>query len=236
MIKNMNGEYDLHPNGYYADLMQYLMSKLNFTLKHTLVKMRNDYKIMLNSIRKGHYDIGLTGFSLKRRRKDLVDFSFGVSSLSSSLYFIKSYKKPNFHVFMESFQSEVWYAMTIFVCIIIFGHVSFSWMMKERNETSPIGQIFDYLKKAVNFALRSIIGKRMSMEPDWISTKTAFFILTFCGFVFITLYRAMLVAFVAVEIQTAPVNSFGEIISSNINLSLQLIFQVTTDHQISTSL
>ena len=220
MIKNENGEYVLHPVGYNADLMQHLMSKLNFTLKHTLAKMRNDYKFMLNAITKGHYDIGLSGFSLKRGRRDLVDFSFGLSSLSLSLYYIKSYRKLNFHVFMESFQSEAWYAMTIFVCTIIFGYVCLSWMMKERKEASSIGQIFDYLKKAVNFALRSIIGKRMSSEPDWISTKTAFFILTLVGFIFITLYRAMLVAFVAVEIQTPPVNSLGEILSSDYRLAI----------------
>ena len=106
MSKNIDGESVLDPVGYNADLMQYLMSTLNFTLQHTLVKVRNEYNFMVNEISHGNYDIGLLAFNQDRRRKDLVDFSFAFESFSTSLYYIKSYKTLNFNVFMKSFQNE----------------------------------------------------------------------------------------------------------------------------------
>ena len=58
------------------------------------------------------------------------------------------------------------------------------------------------------------------MEPDWISKKLVFFVLTFAGFVFITLYRAMLVAFIAVDVENAPIKSFDEIRTSDYRLAV----------------
>ena len=217
---DVNGESVLHPVGYYADLISHLMSKLNFTLTNNMNKRRYDTKLLVNLISQGKYDIGITTFIQNRQRKDRVDFSFGIGSQTVSLYYVKHYKEPNFSAFIESFQSEAWCALVLYTFILICGYVTFNWMLEERHDRRSMTRIFCSFQNAVNFVLRSIIGKRISLEPDWISKKLGFFVLTFAGFVFITLYRAMLVAFIAVDVENAPIKSFDEIRTSDYRLAV----------------
>jgi hypothetical protein len=74
--------------------------------------------------------------------------------------------------------------------------------------------IFNF-KTATNFVLRLLIGKRISTEPTWLSSKLAFCVLVLSGFFILSRYRSILVAFVAVEIDHPPVESFNELIKSN---------------------
>ena len=69
--------------------------------------------------------------------------------------------------------------------------------------------------------IRSTIGKRIASEPKRCSNRIAFVSLVLAGFLFVTLYKAMLVAFVTVEIQEPPVRSFKEIKTSNYLLAAQ---------------
>ena len=219
--KNKNGESVFHSAGFYPDLLQYLMTRLNFTLTNNLLQKQDDYKSLVNSVINEHYDIGIALLRHDRKRKDLVDFSFATGSSTLSLYYVENYKKPNYFAFRNSFQSEAWFVLLLYVLILIFGYVSLIYMVEKQHKTYSSFLIFGYFQKAANFILRSIIGKRIHSEPDRMSAKIAFFVLTFIGFIFITLYRAMLVAFVAVDIQTPPVSSFEDIQSSNYRLAVQ---------------
>ena len=53
------------------------------------------------------------------------------------------------------------------------------------------------------------------------SIKIGFFVLTLVGFMFITLYRSMLVAFVAVEHQIAPIKSLDDIGTSDYQIVVE---------------
>ena len=218
--KNVKGYSVSEPIGYYADLLKYLMSHLNFTVNSTRSKKRNDYDFLIDSINKGQYDIGLCYFLFNRGRTDLVDFSFGISSGTYSWYYTENHNQPNFSAFVNSFEYETWIAISLYISTLIFGIFCLKWMLGQLDETSKLSKIGQYLKMAINFALRSIITKRMASEPNWVSTRIVFFVLTFVGFIFITLYRAMLVAFVAVDITAAPVNSLDYIRTSDYLLAI----------------
>ena len=165
----------------------------------------------MRSISHGHYYMGITNLILDTQRNDLVDFSFDIRTYSLRLYYVENNRKPNFLAYFKSFQNEVWCSLALYICGLIFGYVGFELFLGEANELWKLAKLHEHFMKAGNFVLRSIIGKRMSWEPDRISIRLSFFVVTCVGFMLITLYRAMLVAFVAVEEKTVPINSLDEI-------------------------
>ena len=85
--------------GYYSDIMTHLMANLNFTLNTRLPQKRNSWSEMVKTVSDGNYDIGYTYFTFTRARKDVVDFSYGISTLSHSLFYEKNHEVLNFKIF-----------------------------------------------------------------------------------------------------------------------------------------
>ena len=168
------------------------------------------------------HDIGYTLFSHTRPRYDIADFSFGIMQYQIELYYVKHSKDLKVDAFIKSFRKDVWYLLATYAIILITGFVILALMIKSNTEQSTSNEVISALKSATNVVLRAVIGKRMTTEPNWFSTRIAFLSLVLSGFVIITVYRAILVAFVAIEIESPPVQSLPEIEKaiSNTNLGL----------------
>ena len=93
--------------------------------------------------------------------------------------------------------------------------------MGRRSELSFLREVISNLKTATNFVLRMLIAKRINTEPTWLSSKVAFCVVVLSGFFILSLYRAILVAFVAVEIDTPPVKSLNEVMNSSYILAVR---------------
>ena len=208
------------PKGYYADIMNQLMLSLNFTITTALPKKRSNWTYFMETVGSGQYDIGYTSFTLTRSRINKVDFSYGITPIWFELFYVKKSKDINLGVFIRSFQPEAWYSLAIFAVSSIAGLVATSLILERRADLSIPKEIFWNLQNATNFVMRSVIGKRISTEPKWYSTRIAFVTLVLCGFFIITLYRAILVAFVAVENHSPPIKSLDDLKQSKYRLAV----------------
>ena len=74
--------------------------------------------------------------------------------------------------------------------------------------------------QSMNLSFRSIIGKRIGAEPSRISSRIAFLALILCGFIMITSYRAILVAFLTKDNDEPPVRDIMDIRSSDYRLAI----------------
>ena len=90
-----------------------------------------------------------------------------------------------------------------------------------RSELSFLRELVSNFKTATNFVLRLFIAKRINTEPTWLSSKLAFCALVLSGFFILSLYRAILVAFVALEIDTPPVKSLNDLMTSNYHIAVK---------------
>ena len=105
---------------------------------------------------------------------------------------------------------------------MVAGFVTAALLVRTKdNYHATVQETFHFLQQATNFALRSAIGKRMSSEPKLYSTKIAFLVIVLVGFLLISLYRAMLVAYIAVEIGTPPIKSLKDLQNSKYRLAVQ---------------
>ena len=129
--------------------------------------------------------------------------------------------RNNLGVFVKSFNADVWYALVLYTSVFVFGVASVEVLVQTRRNSLMTNNVLQTMKKTSNFILRSIIGKRIPSEPKCCSNRIAFVSLVLAGFLFVTLYKAMLVAFVTVEIHEPPVRSFNEIKTSNYLLAVQ---------------
>ena len=206
--------------GYYSDIMNYLMLTLNFTVDPVFPKKRRNWTYLIETVGKGECDIGLTVFSFTRSRSDIVDFSYGINAFWFDLFYVKQSKPFQLDVYFRPFHADAWYSIFLYLIILLVGLVATALMPERRTECATINEIFSILSKAMNFVLRSVIGKRMSSEPKCLSTRLAFVSALLCGFFIITLYRAILVAFVAISNESPPVKDLNEIAQSKYNLAV----------------
>ena len=90
--KQTNGDIVYNPIGYYPDILNHLMKQLNFTMQSSLPQTRNNWKYLVSQIHKGHFDISIAYFTFNSHRNELVDFSFGITPLMKSLFYLKGSK------------------------------------------------------------------------------------------------------------------------------------------------
>ena len=69
--------------------------------------------------------------------------------------------------------------------------------------------------------LRSLIAKRQSSEPTRCSSKVSFLVLVLSGFLIFSMYRAVLVAFLATEEDAPPLGTLKELLNSDYRLAVR---------------
>ena len=121
---------------------------------------------------------------------------------------------------MKPLYPNTWMSLISFIALMTVGYVIFAFLMLRKKTENKITIFTRALQQFSNFALRSIIGKRLSIEPTWNYSRIAFFVLVLSGFLLITFYRAVFVSFVAVDFEAPPVNSFKEILNSDYHLAI----------------
>lgn len=218
---NSNGDNIVHPTGYYPDIMKHLMFMLNFSIITALPQKRHNWTYLVEVLANGVYDIGYGGFGHTRSRIDLVDFSYGIIAQSSELFYVKHSTDLRFDVFLKPFHVGTWNILSLSIFTLICGYIIIAVVLQPGTSLpSFLQNVISNFKKATNFVLRVFIGKRISTEPSWLSSRLAFLVLVLGGFVIISLYRSLLVAFVAVEIETPPITSLDELKKSNYILAV----------------
>jgi len=210
------------PLGYFPDIMGHLISTLNFSIATILTPKRYSWTYLVKMVGKGNYDIGYQGFVQTTLRTELVDFSYGITPTSFKLFYVKQATNFRFDVFLRSFHGGTWNILALCVITLISGYIIIvSMVVGRRSELSILRKLISNFKTATNFVLRLFIAKRINTEPTWISSRLAFWVLVFSGFFILSLYRAILVAFVAVEIDTPPVKSLNDLMTSNYRLAVR---------------
>ena len=123
--------------------------------------------------------------------------------------FPKKEQKIKWFAYLRSFYPNAWYALiihvlvtAIFICLISLATRDF------------VDSKFFSLTatKALIFSMLSTLAKRFPFEPNSSACRIAFVTISFAGFIFISLYRAMLGASLAITIEKKPVNSLSEVL------------------------
>ena len=211
----------VEPHGYYPDIVNRLQGVLNFTISSQLSKYHLNFTYLTNTIAEGQYDIGYTFFAFDRKRKDGVDFSFGITPISFSLFYFKGFtSRYDLGAFVKPFKFEVWYTLAIYSSSTFLTIISIGFILKRKEKNLMKKNMLPTMIRAINFLLRSIVGKSIPSEPKSSSVRVAFLSLVLAGFFFITVYRVILVAFATVEIQNPPIRSFNELRTSNYLLAV----------------
>ena len=204
---------------YYYGIVEQLMRKINFTVDVTV--LNRSYNYIAKAIGDGKYDIGTMGFIFTLFRSELVDFSHGVGSTTYVLYYVRSDEETlGYNVFTNPYSADAWVSLSAYIFISITGFVIAALMLKNRVNNPRLDEIFHLIIKGSNMVLRSLITKRQSSEPFVYSTKLAFLSMVSGGFLLFSLYRATLVAFIAVANEGPPIKNLQELITSNYRLAV----------------
>ena len=216
--KDLTGNELFHHEGFLKDIIDHLKSKLNFTTKTYLPKKRNNWSHLVEQVAKASFDIGGTGFVFNSYRNDIVDFSFGILSVSYTLAYVPNTNMQHLELFLQPYNLNAWIAIFTYIITIIVGCFSLGVIYKGYKE---VDDLFKVLLNSTNFALRSIIGRRIDFEPNLNCAKVAFAFIIINGFLLITCYKALLVASMTAKIESPPVTSLKELGSSKYLLGVQ---------------
>ena len=216
--KDSEGNSVISYSGYHADVMRHLMQALNFSLNTTVSdKTANDIVMEVGS---GRYDIGLNSFAHILSRDDYADYSLEILDSSVGLFYFKEQNKLYMQTFLDPFASQTWILLNTYIVVMISGFIPASMVIGNRNHVSTRKRIIELLQKGSDVVLRSVISKRQSSEPLIFSSKTAFLVLVLTGFSIFSMYRAVLVAFLATEEDNPPIRNLKELINSEYSLAV----------------
>ena len=203
--------------GFYYDVWQVLENRLNFTTSVTKSSVSSGiWSSMMKSVKAQEYDLVLTGNSQTARRAKTLDFSFAITPSTLRMFYLRDSESLNLSLYINSFHSQSWLAIisSIFTLFILVTSLIFL-----ANHLGITTQKYDFgIRTLSAFLYLSHLGRRFPKEPQEVSLRTAFFSISFCGFMIITLYRSMISASLAVKIYKPPVNSIEDILQSPFNL------------------
>ena len=114
---------------------------------------------------------------------------------------------------------------------MVSGYVAAKIIIEDDQRLSLREKLFDFvgvLQVGLSLVLKSIVAKRQGTEPVFLSTKIAFFVLAFAGFLIFTLYRSGLAAFIVAEKDNPPIGSLKELLDSDYNLAVMEGSALTT--------
>ena len=123
-------------------------------------------------------------------------------------------------VFIKPFGIDTWISLALYSVLILLGYVSVQLGTHPFKKSQILKEISTFVQHPLNLLFRSLLGKRISNEPLSNPNRVLFVALVFCGFFIITLYRAILVAFITVNEDVPPVNSLSDIKNSKYRLAV----------------
>ena len=223
--KDQNYNSVVNCKGYLCSILDHLKSHLNFSIITNLPNQRHSWSFLIEEIQKGAYDIGETGFIFNPSRNDLVDFSFGVLPLSYTLAYAKNRDVIPLDLYLKPYNRIAWAVVLLYMTIIFIGSTFLTIVFNKSycysTRPSRLRELKNALQRSINFVLRSVVGRRISSEPEKDSTRLAFLFLIIKGFLLITCYRALLVASLTAQVESPPVKSLKEILESKYLLGLE---------------
>ena len=217
-LKNSKGKTVIQHSGYIPEIMQHLMQRFDFSLNKTVLELSaND---IVREVGSKQYDILYMDFSINLFRSSYVDFSLGLMAPSDALFYAKGSKKFDLETFLHPLQSWSWILVATYVTVLISGFVLVGMFTGDGTGRSTLKHIFQLLLKGSDHVFRSLIIKRQSSEPRICSSKIAFGVVVFAGFVTFSMYRAVLVAFLAAEEDSPPVDNLRGLMNTGLSLAI----------------
>ena len=135
---------------------------MNFTVQHGVPEPRNNWTYFLDKLSKGHFDITNTQWSFTLHRTSLVDFSFGLISVFSGLFYVKHSSDIDLEVFLRPFHLKSWMTLAFYLMVLIVGYVAIALRTQPKTKHSLFTRAWMLAKQSVNIVLRSVIGKLRS--------------------------------------------------------------------------
>ena len=217
--RDSKGNIVIHHSGYHADIVKHLMQALNFSL-NTTVSDRS-YNDIVKEVGSGRYDIGLNEFSHTMLRNDYVDFSLELLAANVGLFYVKEHHTLYINTFLDPFTSHTWILIATYIGVLISGFILVEMMIGENTRVSMLIKTIGSLQKGLNFVLRTLISKRQAHEPQKCSSKISFLALSLAGFLIFSMYRGVLVAFLATEEDNPPLFNLKGLINSDYSLAVK---------------
>ena len=221
IVANQIGEQIIKPIGFFPDIMQQLMISLNFSIQSAIPEKRNNWTYLVSAISEKRFDIGYAWFTFDLTRRKVVDLSTGIIPGVTGLFYTKGTNDLAYDMYLKPLYPETWISFSLYTALVMVVLISFLLLSQPNRESRNRDVFVLAMKKSLNFTLRSIVGKRITREPSSSYARIAFFVLVFNGFFIITLYRAVFVAFVAIDFDEPPVKSLSDILHSKYDLAIQ---------------
>ena len=217
--RDTKGNIVIHHSGYHADIIKHLMQALNFSL-NTTVSDRS-YNDIVTEVGLGRYEIGLNEFSHTLSRNDYVDFSLELLAPNVGLFYVKEHHTLYMNTFLDPFASHTWILIVTYIMVFISGFILVAMMIGENTRVSTFNKTIESLQTGLNLVLRSLISKRQGHEPQKCSFKISFLVVVLAGFLIFSMYRGVLVAFLATEEDNPPLFNLKELINSDYSLAVR---------------
>ena len=216
--KDSKGNVVIHHSGYFGSILEHMMQDLNFSLNTSVAdKSFNDIVMEVGS---GRYDIGINSFAHILARDNYADYSRELLESSFGLFYVKEQQKLYMETFLNPFTSNTWVVLTAYIIVMISGFTLVTMVKGKKTHVSTLKRICELIQKGSNMVLRSLISKRQSAEPINFSSKISFLALVFTGFFVFSMYRAVLVSFLATEEDNPPIGNLKELVHSDYRLAV----------------
>ena len=202
------------PEGYASEILSVLSRTLNFSMEF-IEYSSNRWSKQVDDIASGVLDLGGTNFIQSYVRSKIVDFSHPTTISRFDFFYKRRDEGINWNAYFRSFRPDLWLTLVAYNVLVVL--VFFSLNCLSTNSFS-----LEWLGRSAAITLMSSVGRK---SPVVLSPKSyhqiALVVVSFSGFVFISLYTAMLGASLAIHIEVKPFQTMGEIAQSDHKVLVQ---------------
>ena len=195
--------------GLSMEIIQRLQRSLNFSISFRKFEF-HEYDLLVNETGKDRVQLAIPGVSMSYYRYLILDMSQPLLDSHYGLFYTVKKGGINWEAYVKPFRDELWLSLVVYNVIVaafFFAMVSVvSW---------PSRPSFSTLEMAGLFSYTTLLGKKFAVDLSQDSGRLIVLLVSFAGFVFINLYKAMLGASLAIKIYHPPFSSLEEILDSS---------------------
>ena len=203
-----NNKTIYRPKGLYIEMMDVLTATLNFTVEY-VPKPGKPWASMIMGLNKQDApEMAVTGFSQSVNRFKLVKFSHYLLQTTLGMSYLIKPTTIGWEGYLSTFLTPTWVAIIVGAFMSVAAISIILFVSKQGSYLTPLAVV----------GLCLISKSPPSVKKQNLSFKIALVVLSFSGFVIISLYRAMLSASLAIAKDQPPVADLSQILGSHYKL------------------
>lgn len=199
------------PKGVLVDVMEDLKSRFNFTVEYSFSSLADHWNKDVELVKNGSEDVGWSCYSTNMERYKNIELGlpFHYNSATKIRYCLPD-DPVSWEIILKPLKPTSWLRLVFYLLGMTIALAATRIIL--------YGWHGIHLEDSLGITLVTILSKRVRVVPIHLSGKVLLLTSLFIGFVFITMYKTMLSAMLAIEIVKPPVERLEDLLGTSMKL------------------